>query len=237
MDLIFHCQVCQGPLVASDHDCGIVYDCPHCGSSQVIPVEADFGKPASAVFNEDTYSACTPDPNGDTLRFTLKRVYLRRTPGGELIRAALPSSPTAPRKESAAISPAPLASEHELQSLRQEISTLREKLSEQDPKLQEWQTCYESVEREIAKASERRAALQARYAAAANDLAQTRHELAKVRAEADGLRKANEALTRQLQAMIRARPGPASASVPSPEAKKKAVNTKGKTRKPDGIAA
>jgi hypothetical protein len=237
MDLIFHCQVCQGPLVASDRDCGVVYDCPHCGSSQVIPVEADFGKPSSVFFNEDTCAACTSDPSGDTPRFTLKRAYLRRTPEGELIRAALPSSPAEPREESAAISPAPLASEHELQSLRQEIGALREKVSEQDPKLEEWQTCYESVEREIARASERHAALQARYAAVANDLAQARHELAKVRAEADGLRKANEALTRQLQAMIRARPGPASASAPSPEEKRKAVNTKGKTRKPDGIAA
>jgi septal ring factor EnvC (AmiA/AmiB activator) len=84
-----------------------------------------------------------------------------------------------------------------------ELEALRELLAERDRQLAEWQTCHDSVERELKRASLRASALQSKINATSNELAQARTELAKARGDADANRKANEALNRQLQVILK----------------------------------
>lgn len=136
----------------------------------------------------------------------LRRVRVRRDAKGEVVRGGVPSI----------LANLPHGAETE-------VNTLSEQLAQRERELAEWQTCHESVERELKRASGRESALQSKINATSNELAQARTELAKARTEAEASRKANEALNRQLQGILQARqskPTPVASKV-EPAARRK----------------
>lgn len=145
----------------------------------------------------------------------LRRVRVRRDSQGEVVRNDGPAIVTASARGG--------TPSEKIQSLRKETETLREQLAERDRQLAEWQTCHESVERELKRASDRAAALQQKINATSNELAQARTDLAKARGEAEANRKANEALNRQLQGILKANHGQPAPVAPAarPAAKRK----------------
>jgi septal ring factor EnvC (AmiA/AmiB activator) len=129
----------------------------------------------------------------------LRRARVRRDAAGEVVRNEVPAFLSRLSKGS--------RPPENIDAIKAEAANLREQLAERDRQLAEWQTCHESVERELKRASERAAALQAKINATSNELAQARTELAKARVEAEANRKANEALNRQLQVILKASKG------------------------------
>jgi septal ring factor EnvC (AmiA/AmiB activator) len=126
----------------------------------------------------------------------LRRVRIRRDAKGETVRSEVPAILKA-LPQGGTPAPDPFA-------YKMEADSLREQLADRDLQLAEWQTCHESVERELKRASERASALQSKINATSNELAQARTELAKARSDAEANRKANEALNRQLQGILKA---------------------------------
>lgn len=145
----------------------------------------------------------------------LRRVRVRRDLQGEVVRSEKLTIVTASARGG--------TPSEKIESLRKEAQALKEQLGERDRQLAEWQTCRESVERELKRASDRAAVLQQKINATSNELAQARTELAKARAEAEANRKANEALNRQLQGILKANHGHPAPVAPAarPAAKRK----------------
>jgi septal ring factor EnvC (AmiA/AmiB activator) len=129
----------------------------------------------------------------------LRRVRLRRDAQGGVVRSEVPAI--------LASLPQCAAPKEDIDAIKKEAGALREQLAERDRQLAEWQTCHESVERELKRASQRASTLQMKINETSNELARTRADLNKARTEAEAHRKANEALNRQLQGILKANQG------------------------------
>jgi chromosome segregation ATPase len=192
-DFLFACRVCHSPLLAAAADRGAVVDCPNCAGSQALPADPSFGSNPATYLSD---AALLGDSQGSRQqRPLLRRARPKLDAEGRTVKAEVPAWRTLhfgaePPDDSA--------------HLRAEIEKLQAKVAEQDRLLSEWQTCHDSVERELTRASARAQALQAKINETSNELAQTRHELKKARTEADSARKSNDALNRQLQTVLKA---------------------------------
>jgi len=195
-DFLFACRVCHCPLVASAIDRGATIECPNCSASQSIPKDPTFGVNPSTYLNDVDILTRGSVGSPHHRHLMLRRIRLKRNADGEVLRCDVP----------AILKSLPAAGEvpEDIDSLRQQATTLREDLADRDRQLEEWQTCHDSVERELRRASQLAASLQSKINTTSNELAQVRVELAKSRAEAEASRKANEALNRQLQSILKA---------------------------------
>jgi hypothetical protein len=195
-DFLFACRVCHCPLVAANGDRGAAIDCPNCSAGQSIPIDPAFGaSPSTYISDLELLGTGSGDSSGQR-HLMLRRVRVRRNSDGQTVRSEVPAI--------LAALPRGIAPGEDFQSIKLEVDALREQLAERDRQLAEWQTCHETVDRELKRASERASALQSKINATSNELAQARSELAKARSEAEANRKANEALNRQLQGILKA---------------------------------
>jgi hypothetical protein len=195
-DFLFACRVCHSPLLAAAADRGAVVDCPNCAGIQAIPTDLSFGSNPSSYLS-DAALLGDSEPNPAQQRPLIRRVRLKRDAQGRVLIAQVPAADW--RTLHCGATPPDDPSK-----LLTELETLRQRVAEQDRLLAEWQTCHDSVERELQRASARAKALQTKINEASNELAQARHDLKKARTEADATRKANDALNRQLQAVLKA---------------------------------
>jgi septal ring factor EnvC (AmiA/AmiB activator) len=193
-DFLFACRVCHSPLLAAVTDRGAVVDCPNCAGVQAIPTDPSFGSNPSSYLSD---AALVGDSETHRTRPLLRRVRLRRDTQGRVLVAQVPAAEW--RTLHCGAKPP-----DDSDRLKAELETLRQKVAEQERLLAEWQTCHDSVERELKRSSARAKALQAKINEASNELAQARHDLKKARTEADNTRKANDALNRQLQTVLKA---------------------------------
>lgn len=213
-DFLFACRVCHCPLVAAPADRGATIDCPNCSAAQNIPADPNFGANPSTYLSDLELLGALPRDSSHR-HLMLRRVRIRRNTRGEAVRSEIPAIIGALSRSN--------APGENVEMLKKEAEELREQLMERDRQLAEWQTCHDSVERELKRASDRAAAFQTKINATSNELAQARAELSKARAEAEANRKANEALNRQLQGILKANQSKPAAVVAEakPAAKRK----------------
>lgn len=171
-------------------------------------MDPNFGSNPSTYLSDLDLIGVATGGSSNRNRLLLRRVRVRRDAAGEVVREKVAAvlgrlSHGRPTREN-------------VDAMKAELASLREQLAERDRQLAEWQTCHESVERELKRVSDREAAFQAKINATSNELAQARTELAKARTEASANRKANEALNRQLQGILKANQNKPAPLIPQP---------------------